>query len=126
MAIPLGVFEFHYLTSHGSMDLIPVRRIIARSMTFTSMDFSDIDGTTVSTSETIFRWLRRVIISSAPLRILAAILGYTILLQLALGLSRSRIPVLGTNCIGCLERQVYLASRGERNVKVVLTTFLSP
>ena len=37
-------------------------------------------------------------------------------------LSRSRQPVFGMNCTDFFERQVYLASRGERIVRVVLTT----
>ena len=59
-------------------------------------------------------------------KMLVARLGWTNLLHLAIGLNRSRQPVLGLNCTDYLERQVYLASRGERTVRVVSTTLSAP
>ena len=53
MVVPLGAVVFHSLTRQGSMVLTSVRRIIALKMSFTSMSFLDIDGTTATTSETI-------------------------------------------------------------------------
>ena len=53
MVVPLGAVVFHSLTRQGSMVLTSVRRIIALKMGFTSMSFSDIDGTTATTGETI-------------------------------------------------------------------------
>ena len=48
------------------------------------------------------------------------------MLELAIGLNRSRQPVLGINCTDCLESQAYLASDRERIVGVALTTLFSP
>ena len=53
-------------------------------------------------------------------------LGWTYFLQLAISLNRNHKPVLGLNCTDCLARQGYLASRGERSVRVVLTTLFAP
>ena len=51
-------------------------------------------------------------------RTLIVMPGSTNLMQLAISLSRSRLPVLDTNCTGCLERQVYLASRWRENCQI--------
>ena len=51
--------------------------------------------------------------------------GYTNLLQLAIGLNRSRQLVLGIICTDSLGRQIYLASRGDGTVRVVLTTLFA-
>ena len=122
MVILLGLAKSHSLILQDSMVLTSVRYTIALSMSTTSMSFSDIDGTMAIATETKFRWRRRGTLSSATSKMLAAGLGWTNLL----GLNRSRQQELGLNCTGYLERQVYLASRGERTVRVVVTTLFAP
>ena len=89
MSIPLKLFESQSLPRQGLLDLITVRSIIAIGMISTSMYFSDINGTTVTTSETIYRWLRRGTLSLVTLKVLAVILGWTDLMRLALSLNGS-------------------------------------
>ena len=45
---------------------------------------------------------------------------------LAASLNRSRMSVHGINCTDYLDRQIYLASRGEKRVWVVLTAQFAP
>ena len=106
MVIPLGVVGSHSLIRQDSMILMSVRKTIALSMSTTSMSFLDIDGTTATATETKFRLRRRRTLSSATSKMLAKRLGWTNLLQLAIGLNRSRQPVLGLNCTDYPERQV--------------------
>ena len=122
MVILLVLAKSHSLILQDSMVLTSVRYTIALSMSTTSMSFSDIDGTMATATETKFRWRRRGTLSLATSKMLAARLGWTNLL----GLNRSRQQELGLNCTGYLERQVYLASRGEKTVSVVLTTLFVP
>ena len=126
MVIPLGVVGSHSLIRQDFMVLMSVRKTISLSMSTTSMSEKDIDGTTATATETKVRWCRRGTLLSATSKISAAGFGWTNLLQLAIGLNRSRQLVLGLNCTDYLERQVYLASRGERTVRVVLTTLFAP
>ena len=75
MVIPLGVVGSHSLIRQKSMVLMSVRKIIALSMSTTSISFSDIDGTTATATETKVRWCRRRTLLSASLKMLAARFG---------------------------------------------------
>ena len=90
MVVPLEVIGPHYSIRQGSMDLMSVRVVITLNMSFTSVSFSDIDGTTSTATETNFRWFRRGTLSSATLKMLVVALVWTKLLQLAIGLNISR------------------------------------
>ena len=93
---------------------------------FTSTSEKDIDGATEITTEASNRWRKRGIRLSPTSRALVVMPGPTDSMQLAISLSRIQLPVLDTNCTGCLERQVYLASRWERSVWVGLTAQFVP